>query len=330
VSARTKEAPVRRAFAVPLASLAFAVAAANATPTYHVHAGDTLSAIALRFDTTVGRLERLNRLPSAAALQAGATLQLPGAPVRWQSYRIVAGDTLSAIAQRFHTTAERLAAANSVDPTRPILAGATLRVPKPTVSPRLPGAARTLRVYRVRAGDTLSAIALRAGVSLGELATINHLELNRPLLIGQRLELPVNGIAEALAPESAPVRYSLRRWAAHYGVDPKLATALAWMESGFNNTLVSSAGAVGVMQITPQTWSYVQHILLLGAPVPHTPDGNVRIGVAYLHHLLHLYSGDIKRALAAYYQGARSLALNGFLPGTGQYIADILALRGRF
>lgn len=322
---------MRRSLVVSLASLALtAPAAASATPTYRVRAGDTLSAIALRFNTTVGRLERLNRLPSAAALQAGATLQLPAAPARWQSYRIVAGDTLSAIATRFHTTAAQLAAANGVDPARPILAGGTLRVPEPALAPRRPHAPRSLRVYRVRAGDTLSAIALSSGVSLGELAAINHLELSRPLLVGQRLELPVDELGNADAPASAPVRYSLRRWSAHYGVDPKLATALAWMESGFNNTLVSSAGAVGVMQITPQTWSYVQHVLLLGAPVPHTPDGNVRIGVAYLHHLLHLYSGDIKRALAAYYQGARSLALNGFLPGTGQYIADILALRGRF
>jgi soluble lytic murein transglycosylase-like protein len=83
------------------------------------------------------------------------------------------------------------------------------------------------------------------------------------------------------------------------------------------------------MQITPETWSYVEQVLLLGAPVPHTPDGNVRIGVAYLHHLLDLYGGDAHRALAAYYQGARSLALDGFLPGTGQYVADILALRHR-
>ena len=107
-------------------------------------------------------------------------------------------------------------------------------------------------------------------------------------------------------------------------------TALAWMESGFNNTLVSTAGAVGVMQITPETWSYVQQVLLLGKPVPHTSDGNVRVGVAYLHHLLHIYGGDPHRALAAYYQGARSLDQRGLLPGTSQYVNDILALEQRF
>ncbi len=126
------------------------------------------------------------------------------------------------------------------------------------------------------------------------------------------------------------VRGSIAFWASHYGVDPQLATALAWMESGFNNTLVSTAGAIGIMQITPQTWSYVDHVLLLGAPVPHTPDGNVRIGVAYLHHLLHLFGGDPHRALAAYYEGARAVQLEGMLPGTARYVADILALEQRF
>ena len=107
-------------------------------------------------------------------------------------------------------------------------------------------------------------------------------------------------------------------------------TALAWMESGFNNLLVSNAGALGVMQITPETWNYVEQVLLLGQRVPDTADGNVRIGVAYIHHLLHVFDGDQRRALAAYYQGARSLKQHGLLAGTSQYVNDILALEQRF
>jgi len=102
------------------------------------------------------------------------------------------------------------------------------------------------------------------------------------------------------------------------------------MESGFNNNLVSTAGAVGVMQITPDTWNYVQQVLLLGQRVPDTTDGNVRIGVAYLHHLLDVFGGDPHQALAAYYQGARALRQQGLLPGTTQYVDDILALEQRF
>src|SRR5207244_7538143 len=45
------------------------------------------------------------------------------------------------------------------------------------------------------------------------------------------------------------VRFLLDHWAAHYGVNPHLVRGLAWMESGYNNRLVSSTGARGIMQI---------------------------------------------------------------------------------
>jgi soluble lytic murein transglycosylase-like protein len=143
--------------------------------------------------------------------------------------------------------------------------------------------------------------------------------------------LPRQTLAASAEPaDRSTVRGSLLYWSSHYGVDPHLATALAWMESGFNNSLVSPVGAVGVMQITPATWDYVEQVLLLGHSVPHDADGNVRIGIALLHHLLKVYGGDVRRTLAAYYQGPRSLQVNGFLPGTEQYVDDILALRARF
>ena len=159
----------------------------------------------------------------------------------------------------------------------------------------------------------------------------NRLALSDVLPVGRRLVLPANAITSTLGTFSrSTVRGSLVFWANHYGVDVHLVTALAWMESGFNNEMVSTAGAVGVMQITPATWDYVEQVLLLGRSVPHDADGNVRIGVAYLHHLLHLFGGSERQALAAYYQGARALQDAGFLPGTKQYVEDILALKTRF
>jgi len=251
-------------------------------------------------------------LVSAAACASTAT----GAPLR---YRVQPGDSLTAIAARYGTTVDRLARLNGLAPNGVLLAGSVLK---------LPGATST---YTVRPGDSLSAIALSHGVSLGALADLNHLGLGDLLLVGKRLVLPANALSSTLVTYSrSTVRGSIVFWSNHYGVDPHLVAALAWMESGFNNDMVSPAGAVGVMQITPDTWDYAEHVLLLGRTVPHDADGNVRIGVAYLHHLLHVFGGDERQALAAYYQGARALQDAGFLPGTKQYVDDIIALKARF
>ena len=60
------------------------------------------------------------------------------------------------------------------------------------------------------------------------------------------------------------------------------------------------------MQLLPSTWRYVETVLL-GHTVPHDADGNVEAGVALLHHLLGAFGGNERLALAAWYQGERSV-----------------------
>jgi soluble lytic murein transglycosylase-like protein len=67
---------------------------------------------------------------------------------------------------------------------------------------------------------------------------------------------------------------------------------------------------------------------LIGHPVPHTTFGNIRIGIAYLHHLLRAFSGDRHLALAAYLQGETATRQRGILPSSRSYVANILALAG--
>ena len=197
------------------------------------------------------------------------------------------------------------------------------------------------RVYVVKPGDSLTAIARGAGVSLGALAKLNHVDPARVLVIGRKLRVPVRveaaAPAEAEQPQAvaipatsstASVRASLDRWAASYGIDPSLARALAWMESGYNNSLVSSVGAQGVMQLLPTTWDYVETVLI-GHPVAHDADGNVHVGMAYLHHLLAAFGGNESLALAAWYQGERSVRDGGPLEVSKVFVANVLALRKR-
>jgi hypothetical protein len=125
------------------------------------------------------------------------------------------------------------------------------------------------------------------------------------------------------------VRTSLHFWARHYRIRPSLVKALAWMESGFQPHVRSGAGAWGVMQVTSGTWSYVE-MFLIGRRVPRTMDGNVRVGVAYLHQLMHEFDFHANRALAAYNQGPRSVRTNGVYAETRAFVADVLALEQRF
>jgi soluble lytic murein transglycosylase-like protein len=139
--------------------------------------------------------------------------------------------------------------------------------------------------------------------------------------------------AVATAPAQAPGRASAADIAAvatRNGVPSRLASAIAWQESGFNNAMVSAAGARGVMQVMPGTWNWVQANLARRQLNPNVPVDNVGAGVLYLGHLLRQTGGDSATAAAAYYQGLSSVRQIGMLPETRRYVDNVLALQGRF
>ena len=82
------------------------------------------------------------------------------------------------------------------------------------------------------------------------------------------------------------------------------------------------------MQVTPATWDFVV-VFVIGISVPRTTDGNVRVGVAFLDHLLGQFRGDVRLAVGAYYQGPASVRRHGLFRETRQFVANVLALRGR-
>lgn len=178
----------------------------------------------------------------------------------------------------------------------------------------------------VRPGETLTAIAARTGTTVAALARRNRLDPKGFLLIGTPLSVP--RVVRAVAASRAGIVASLNRWAAHYGVNAELARALAWQESGFQNHVRSRVGAVGVMQVIPATWFFTERFVI-GEPVRTDADGNVRIGVAYLGHLLREFRGNVRLALAAYYRGPAAVHKHGAGPETRHFVANVLALRGR-
>ena len=88
---------------------------------------------------------------------------------------------------------------------------------------------------------------------------------------------------------------------------PSLAAAIAWQESGFNNGMVSSANARGVMQVMPGTWNWVQSNLAGRRLDPSSAADNVQAGSLYLRQLLRDAGGDPATAIAGYYQGQASV-----------------------
>ena len=184
----------------------------------------------------------------------------------------------------------------------------------------------SMRLYVVKPGDSLTAIARRSHTSLAALARLNKLNPRQYLLIGAKLRLPAS--VSVAATDATSVRASIDDWASHFGVDPRLARALAWMESGYQNSVVSSVGAQGVMQLLPSTWKYVETVLV-GHPIPRTADGNVEAGVALLHHLLGVFNGDERLALAAWYQGERAVRQVGVYKVSKVFVTDVEALKAR-
>jgi LysM repeat protein len=182
------------------------------------------------------------------------------------------------------------------------------------------------RTYLVRPGDSLTAIATRYRVSLRRLARTNGLNVSRVLLIGTRLRIPPRTTGLAASPPN--IRDRLDAWASKIGVSRSLVRALAWMESGYQPDVVSSAGARGVLQTLPSTRQYVEDVIA-GRAIPNTVEGDIEVGVLLLRHLLQRFDGDERLALAAWYQGEQAVRKHGLLAVTKPFVANVLALKTR-
>jgi N-acetylmuramoyl-L-alanine amidase len=204
-----------------------------------------------------------------------------------------------------------------------LVAGKAAKKPKAKTRAK-PKAARASTRHVVRPGETLTAIAERNGTTVRALASRNKLDPSSVLLIGTKLVVPKG---QTVA-QRTTVAASIDRWAVHYRVSAKLARALAWQESGFQPDVRSSVGAVGVMQVIPETRDFVE-LFVIGLRIERTTDGNIRVGVAYLDHLLKQFKGDVRLAVGAYYQGPAAVRKYGLYPETQRFVANVLALRGR-
>jgi LysM repeat protein len=267
------------------------------------------------------RLNRSFLLPAVVVLAVGGSA----------AYSVRPGDTLSGIASRLGVSVPELVRANGItDPDR-VFAGRALTVP---------GATAPTRAHVVSAGENLTTIARRHGITVSTLAAANRLDPGRILRIGARLALPAGGTGVGggrypLRLAASPSRLALvphfQRWAAANRLPADLLMATAWLESGWQNHVVSSVGAIGIGQLMPSTVRFIRSELIgIDSLDPRVPEHNIRMSARYLRWLLQQTRGEVRTALAYYYQGPRSVWTKGPLPVTVAYVDTVLALRSRF
>lgn len=222
------------------------------------------------------------------------------------------GDTLSEIAERYGLTVQQLIALNGIDDPDLIISGQLLSLtsgsgevlqggPQPVVVDDEPAGEDEAVVEQVATyGDSSRTWAL---VESGALPPAFDRDQVRDLLID----------------------------AAHrYGWDPYLIMAQAWQESYWSQNEVSWTGAIGVMQVMPDTAAEMES-WYFGHEM-NTWDSaydNIEMGVAYLT-VLYNETGSVDNALASYYQGWGSVQRDGWFPDTEEYVSRIYMFRDMF
>ena len=147
------------------------------TNEYIVQKGDTLYAIANKFNTTVDNLKSLNNL-TTDSLSIGEVLKIPSSIPSTNAYTVKSGDTLYAIANKYNTTVNELKELNNLT-SNTLSIGQTLKIPNNNDN----------IVYTVKSGDTLYGIAEEFGTTVSAITKLNNLSTT-VLSIGQKLLLP--------------------------------------------------------------------------------------------------------------------------------------------
>jgi hypothetical protein len=234
-----------------------------------------------------------------------------------------------------------------------VVAGGALTAPAAAEDDRLPPG-RQIKSYQVRPGDTATGLAVRFHAWTAELIAHNHLGPSAGLTVGERIEIPVVTAAvrrhdrarsrdrddrdrshrrtharpeKTRYPSRQRVRAAIVRASRQQGVDPQLSLAVSWQEAGWQMDHVSSAGAVGAMQVLPSTTKWME--LYVGRDLKgHRLRDNVAAGVTLLDVLAE-ETVSRARQVGAYYQGLGAVRRHGLYDETRDYVDNVLAIKHR-
>ncbi|RZS82951.1 LysM repeat protein [Motilibacter rhizosphaerae] len=351
---RPRRAGALRALAVPLLVAVLGTAAAPGWTTVRVRQGDTLSAIAHRYHTSVARLVRANDLPgNGHVIIAGAVLKVPTAAAQakiaakrsagsrahrttarrttvrtttvrstrvvYVRYVVRPGDSLQRIARHYGTPASAIRLRNSLPGDSMVRIGQVLRIPvhrttAVRTTTRTPSRTPTRRKATSRPLRTTGSNSFAGRTYPSE--TVRRAAVNRAKLASRSL------------PSRDRMRAIIASTARKHGVSPSLALAVAYQESGWSPRVVSVAGAIGALQVMPATGEWASGIVGRRLNLLD-PYDNATAGVVLLQVLTRT-AATTEQAVAGYYQGLASVRSRGMFSDTKQYVASVMALRGRF
>jgi len=133
--------------------------------------------------------------------------------------------------------------------------------------------------------------------------------------------LSTNSKADAL---STLAERCVQHYAAHYRVPPELISSLIDVESGWNPRALSDRGAMGLMQLMPDT------ARRYGAFQPFDVEQNIAAGTRYVTKLMWEFQGDLRLVAAAYYAGDRWIGQKQLNYRNPDVIAYVEAVRRQY
>ncbi|WP_333640394.1 LysM peptidoglycan-binding domain-containing protein [Acinetobacter johnsonii] len=185
--------------------------------TYTVQSGDSLTAIASKYNLGMDYIADLNNMSRTAGLRVGQKLKLTGEVPAVETPKTVekqttasnnstdihvvkSGETLNSIARKYHLQLNYLAELNNLSRTANVRVGQRLKIEgdvdsapikTETVAARPQATSgRATESYKVKSGESLNLIANRAGMSVSELAALNNLSARAGLQVGQTIQIP--------------------------------------------------------------------------------------------------------------------------------------------